>query len=102
MAKTAKFPIEVVVGPEVITGSSRMKAGTAQKLILNMITTTAMIQLGRVKGNKMVDMQLSNHKLVNRGTRMLMNELNISEQQAKRLLEEHQSVRAAITSFKSL
>ena len=102
LAKTAKFPIEVVVGPEVVTGSSRMKAGTAQKLILNMITTTAMIQLGRVKGNKMVDMQLSNHKLVNRGTRMLMNELNISEQQAKRLLEEHQSVRAAITAFNAL
>jgi N-acetylmuramic acid 6-phosphate etherase len=102
LAKTAKFPIEVVVGPEVITGSSRMKAGTAQKLILNMITTTAMIQLGRVKGNKMVDMQLSNHKLVSRGTRMLMNELNISEQQAKRLLEEHQSVRAAITAFNAL
>jgi len=102
LAKTAQFPIEVVVGPEVVTGSSRMKAGTAQKLILNMITTTAMIQLGRVKGNKMVDMQLSNHKLVDRGVRMLMNELNISEQEAKRLLEEHQSVRAAITAFKSL
>ena len=102
LAKTAQFPIEVVVGPEVVTGSSRMKAGTAQKLILNMITTTAMIQLGRVKGNKMVDMQLSNHKLVDRGVRMLMNELKISEQEAKRLLEEHQSVRAAITAFKSL
>ena len=79
-----------------------MKAGTAQKLILNMITTATMIQLGHVKGNKMVDMQLSNHKLVNRGTRMLMNELNIAEHEAKRLLEEHQSVRAAITAFKSL
>ena len=102
LAKIAQFPIEVVVGPEVVTGSSRMKAGTAQKLILNMITTTTMIQLGRIKGNKMVDMQLSNHKLVDRGVRMLMNELNISEQQAKGLLEEHQSVRAAITAFKSL
>jgi N-acetylmuramic acid 6-phosphate etherase len=102
LAKTAQFPIEVVVGPEVVTGSSRMKAGTAQKLILNMITTTTMIQLGRIKGNKMVDMQLSNHKLVDRGVRMLMNELNISEQEAKMLLEEHQSVRAAITAFKSL
>ena len=102
LAKTAQFPIEVVVGPEVVTGSSRMKAGTAQKLILNMITTTTMIQLGRIKGNKMVDMQLSNHKLVDRGVRMLMNELNISEQQAKGLLEHHQSVRAAITAFKSL
>jgi len=102
LAKTAQFPIEVVVGPEVVTGSSRMKGGTAQKLILNMITTTTMIQLGRIKGNKMVDMQLSNHKLVDRGVRMLMNELNISEQEAKRLLEHHQSVRAAITAFKSL
>ena len=102
LAKIAQFPIEVVVGPEVVTGSSRMKAGTAQKLILNMITTTTMIQLGRIKGNKMVDMQLSNHKLVDRGVRMLMNELNISKQEAKRLLEHHQSVRAAITAFKSL
>ncbi len=102
LAKAAQFPIEVVVGPEVVTGSSRMKAGTAQKLILNMITTTTMIQLGRIKGNKMVDMQLSNHKLVDRGVRMLMNELNISEQEAKTLLEEHQNVRAAITAFKSL
>ena len=99
LAKTAQFPIEVVVGPEVVTGSSRMKAGTAQKLILNMITTTTMIQLGRIKGNKMVDMQLSNHKLVDRGVRMLMNEINISEQHAKGLLEEHQSVRAAITAL---
>ena len=102
LAKTAQFPIEVVVGPEVVTGSSRMKAGTAQKLILNMITTTAMIQLGRVKGNKMVDMQLSNHKLVDRGTRMLMNELNISKQEANRLLEQHQNVRDAITAYNAL
>ena len=102
LAKTAQFPIEVVVGPEVVTGSSRMKAGTAQKLILNMITTTAMIQLGRIKGNKMVDMQLSNHKLVDRGTRMLMNELNISKQEANRLLEQHQNVRDAITAYNAL
>lgn len=102
LAKTAQFPIEVVVGPEVVTGSSRMKAGTAQKLILNMTTTTAMIQLGRVKGNKMVDMQLSNHKLVDRGTRMLMNELNISKQEANRLLEQHQNVRDAITAYNAL
>jgi N-acetylmuramic acid 6-phosphate etherase len=78
LAITAKFPIEVVVGPEFVTGSSRMKAGTAQKLVLNMISTATMIQLGRVKGNKMVDMQLSNHKLVERGIIMLMNELSIS------------------------
>lgn len=101
LAKTALFPVEVVVGPEVVTGSSRMKAGTAQKLILNMITTTAMIQLGRVKGNKMVDMQLSNHKLVDRGVQMLINELNISEHEAKHLLDKHQNVRAAINAFRS-
>ena len=101
LTQVADLPIEVVVGPEVVTGSSRMKAGTAQKLILNMITTTAMIQLGRVKGNKMVDMQLSNHKLVNRGTQMLMNELQISETEAKTLLDTHQNVRAAIHAFKN-
>ena len=99
LGKTAKFPVEVVVGPEVITGSSRMKAGTAQKLVLNMISTTAMIQLGKIKGNKMVDMQLSNHKLVSRGTRMVMNELNISEEKAAKLLEKHGSVRAAVNAF---
>src|SRR5690606_11254219 len=74
LAVTAKFPIVVTVGPEFVTGSSRMKAGTAQKLVLNMVSTTAMIQLGRVKGNKMVDMQLSNNKLVDRGVRMIMEE----------------------------
>src|SRR5690606_29629182 len=74
VAENAKFPVEVVVGPEFVTGSTRMKAGTAQKLVLNMITTTAMIQLGRVKGNKMVDMQLSNNKLVARGVRFVMEE----------------------------
>jgi N-acetylmuramic acid 6-phosphate etherase len=102
LGKTAQYPVEVVVGPEVVTGSSRMKAGTAQKLILNMITTTAMIQLGRVKGNKMVDMQLSNHKLVDRGTRMLMNELDIFESEAKHLLDKYQNVRAAINAFRSI
>ncbi len=100
LSKTAKFPIEVVVGPEFVTGSSRMKAGTAQKLVLNMISTTAMIQLGRVKGNKMVDMQLSNNKLVERGIKMLMKELNLSEKEAKALLEEHKSVRKVITNYK--
>ncbi|GAB4158613.1 MAG: N-acetylmuramic acid 6-phosphate etherase [Winogradskyella sp.] len=92
----AKYPIEVVVGPEFLTGSSRMKAGTAQKLVLNMITTTAMIQLGRVKGNKMIDMQLSNSKLVDRGVKMIMTELNITEEEASQLLEIHKSVRKSI------
>ncbi|WP_031428869.1 N-acetylmuramic acid 6-phosphate etherase [Flavimarina sp. Hel_I_48] len=96
VAQTAKYPIEVVVGPEFVTGSSRMKAGTAQKLVLNMISTTAMIQLGKVKGNKMVDMQLSNTKLVDRGERMLMKELNIPQSEAKTLLEKHKNVRNAL------
>ncbi|WP_417357091.1 N-acetylmuramic acid 6-phosphate etherase [Flavobacterium sp.] len=99
LAKTAKYPIEVVVGPEFVTGSSRMKAGTAQKLVLNMISTAVMIQLGRVKGNKMVDMQLSNHKLVDRGVRMIMDELNVSREEAAKLLQEHQNVRKAIESY---
>lgn len=100
LAKTAQLPVVVIVGPEFVTGSSRMKAGTAQKLVLNMLSTTAMIQLGRVKGNKMVDMQLSNNKLVDRGTRMLMNELNISREVANKLLLEHGSVRSAIKNYK--
>lgn len=99
LAKTAQYPIEVVVGPEFVTGSSRMKAGTAQKLVLNMISTAVMIQLGRIKGNKMVDMQLSNHKLVDRGVRMIMDELNISREEAEKLLQEHQNVRKAIESY---
>ena len=101
ITKVSDHPIEVVVGPEVVTGSSRMKAGTAQKLILNMITTTAMIQLGHVKGNKMVDMQLSNDKLVIRGTKILMNELQIGAGKAKALLIKHQSVRAAINAYEN-
>ncbi len=99
LSQVAQFPIEVVVGPEFVTGSSRMKAGTAQKLVLNMITTTSMIQLGHVKGNKMVDMQLSNNKLVDRGTRMIMNELNISKQEAQELLTQYGSVRLAIKNY---
>ena len=87
------YPIEVVVGPEYITGSSRMKAGTAQKLILNTISTTLMIKLGRVKGNKMVDMQLSNNKLVERGTKMIMKELDLDCEQAALLLKQYGSVR---------
>ncbi|WP_299117976.1 N-acetylmuramic acid 6-phosphate etherase [uncultured Winogradskyella sp.] len=97
----ANYPIEVIVGPEFITGSSRMKAGTAQKLVLNMITTATMIQLGKVKGNKMVDMQLSNHKLVNRGTQMLVKELNISEFKAKELLDKYGNVREVIKHLKN-
>ena len=99
LAITAQLPIEVVVGPEFVTGSSRMKAGTAQKLILNMITTSTMIQLGKVKGNKMIDMQLSNHKLVDRGTKMVMQSLNISEEEARILLDKHQNVRQAIRVY---
>jgi N-acetylmuramic acid 6-phosphate etherase len=101
LAQTAKFPIEVVVGPEFVTGSSRMKAGTAQKLVLNMISTATMIQLGRVKGNKMVDMQLSNHKLVDRGTRMIMEELSLNYDEAKELLIKFGNVRNAITNYKT-
>lgn len=101
LALTAKFPIEVVVGPEFVTGSSRMKAGTAQKLILNMISTAAMIRLGRVKGNKMVDMQLSNNKLVDRGIRMVMDALSISEGEARELLDTHGSVRRAVNAYKN-
>jgi len=92
LAQNVDIPIEPIVGPEFVTGSTRMKSGTAQKLVLNMITTTLMIQLGRVKGNKMVNMQLTNEKLVMRGTQMIMNELGYSESRAKRLLLLHGSV----------
>jgi N-acetylmuramic acid 6-phosphate etherase len=98
ISKEADFAIEAVVGPEFVTGSTRMKSGTAQKLILNMLSTSVMIKLGRVKGNKMVDMQLSNHKLVDRGVKMVMQELNISESEAEQLLKEHGSVRKAVES----
>ncbi|TXG35078.1 N-acetylmuramic acid 6-phosphate etherase [Seonamhaeicola maritimus] len=99
LSRAAQFPIEVIVGPEFVTGSSRMKAGTAQKLVLNMITTSTMIQLGHIKGNKMVDMQLSNNKLVDRGTKMIMNELNIVEKEAQELLAKYGSVRLAIKNY---
>jgi len=99
LALTAQYPIVCVVGPEFITGSSRMKAGTAQKLILNMISTTVMISLGKIKGNKMVDMQLSNHKLVQRGTKMIMEALNIDELLANKLLLKHGSVRNAVENY---
>ena len=98
LAITAKYPIVVKVGPEFVTGSSRMKAGTAQKLVLNMISTTTMIKLGKVKGNKMVDMKLSNDKLVNRGIKMISSELNVSELEAHKLLLKFKNVRVAINS----
>ena len=101
LSKTANFPIDVVVGPEFVTGSSRMKAGTAQKLVLNMISTSTMIQLGKVKGNKMVDMQLSNHKLVARAENMIIRELGIDKTLAETLLQEHGSVRKAIDAYRS-
>jgi N-acetylmuramic acid 6-phosphate etherase len=100
VAAVAQYPVEVVTGPEFVTGSTRMKAGTAQKLVLNMLSTSVMIQLGRVKGNKMVDMQLSNNKLIDRGTRMIMTETGIDKAQAEQLLRTHGSVRKAVESLK--
>jgi len=100
VATFADFPVEVVVGPEFVTGSTRMKAGTAQKLVLNMITTSVMVKLGKVKGNKMVDMQLSNNKLIERGQKMIINALGVDTSTAKELLEKHGSVRKAIDAFK--
>ena len=100
LQKIAKHVIVPIVGPEFVTGSTRMKSGTAQKLVLNMISTTIMIGLGRVKGNRMVDMQLSNNKLVDRGEKMLVETLNISIKEAKILLKKHGSVRKAIDNFK--
>lgn len=99
LEEVSDHPLVAVVGPEVVTGSTRMKAGTAQKLILNMISTATMVQIGRVKGNKMVDMQLSNNKLVHRGVRMIQEEINVDEQLAKQLLETHGSVRKAVESY---
>lgn len=100
VASFADFPVEAVVGPEFVTGSTRMKSGTAQKLILNMLSTSVMIKLGHIKGNKMVDMQLSNHKLIGRGTRMIMEELAVTEKKAEKLLLEHGSVRKAIEAVR--
>jgi N-acetylmuramic acid 6-phosphate etherase len=97
ISNAADFPVEVVVGPEFVTGSTRMKSGTAQKLVLNMISTTVMIQLGRVEDNKMVNMQLSNIKLVDRGVKMVMDQLKIKEYEtAKDLLLKHGSVKKAV------
>lgn len=99
LSLTAQFPIEVIVGPEFVTGSSRMKAGTAQKLVLNMISTATMIQLGKVKGNKMVDMQLSNSKLVDRGVKMIMSEIPVSYEEGSQLLSQMGSVRKAVDFY---
>jgi N-acetylmuramic acid 6-phosphate etherase len=98
LAEAAEHPMEIITGPEYVTGSTRMKAGTAQKLALNMISTSLMILLGRVKGNRMVDMQLSNNKLVDRGTRMVMETLGVDYQKANDLLLKHGSVRGAINN----
>lgn len=92
----ADHRLEIVVGPEFVTGSTRMKAGTAQKLVLNMISTATMVRLGRVKGNKMVDMQLTNNKLIDRGTRMIMDELKVTQPAAKKLLKKYGSVRKVV------
>ena len=99
LAAAVEYPIEVIVGPEFVTGSTRMKAGTAQKLVLNMISTAVMVRLGRVKGNRMVDMQLSNNKLVKRGIQMIIAELNVSYEEARELLDKYGSVRNAISNY---
>ncbi|MDR1372900.1 MAG: N-acetylmuramic acid 6-phosphate etherase [Dysgonamonadaceae bacterium] len=96
LSQVSEYPIEIITGAEFLTGSTRMKAGTAQKLALNMISTTLMIQLGRVKGNKMINMQMTNNKLIARGTRMLMEELNISEEDARKRLLTAGSVKTAM------
>jgi len=98
VAAAAEFPVEIVVGPEFVTGSTRMKSGTAQKLALNMISTAVMIQLGRVQGNKMVDMQMTNYKLVDRAIRMVRDEIGVSVEEARVLLEKHGSVRLAVAA----
>jgi N-acetylmuramic acid 6-phosphate etherase len=100
LVEATEIPIVVVVGPEFVTGSTRLKAGTAQKMVLNMITTTVMIKLGRVKGNKMINMQLTNRKLVERGIRMIVEELNIQREAARILLMQHGSVKKALEFYK--
>lgn len=100
IAEAAQCPIEAIVGPEFVTGSTRLKAGTAQKLILNMITTTLMVKMGRIKGNKMVNMQLTNNKLIERGIRMIVDELKISNQEARNLLLSKGSVKKALEWFR--
>ena len=100
LSKNSDYPIEIIVGPEFLTGSSRMKAGTVQKLILNMISTTVMIKLGHVKGNKMIDMQLNNNKLHNRGIKILMKELNVDKKKAEKLIDKYKSIRKSISNYK--
>ena len=100
VSEAADIPIEMIVGPEYVTGSSRMKSGTGQKMICNMITTATMIKMGRVKGNKMVNMQLSNAKLVDRGTRMIVEELGLPYEEARRLLRMHGSVKKAVDDYR--
>lgn len=100
VAHAAEIPVEAVVGPEFLTGSTRMKAGTAQKMILNIITTSLMIKLGKVKGNRMINMQLTNSKLVRRGTRMIMEDLSMDAEKARELLLKHGSVRLAIEAWR--
>lgn len=101
LSQTVQYPIEVVVGPEFVTGSSRMKAGTAQKLVLNMLSTSTMIKLGKVKGNSMIEMQMTNAKLVERGIQMIMKEIKVSREAATTLLHEFKNVRAAVEHFKT-
>lgn len=100
LVKLAQHSMVAEVGPEFVTGSTRMKSGTAQKLILNMISTSLMIKLGRVEGNKMVDMQLSNHKLVERGVHMIQSQIDIDFETAKLILLQHGSVRKAVEAFR--
>ena len=102
VAAEAKYPVEVIVGPEFVTGSTRMKSGTAQKLVLNMISTSVMIRLGRVKGNKMFDMQLTNDKLVGRAVDMIMESTHSDMETAKQLLEKYGSVRKAVENFQAI
>lgn len=99
LSHAVDIPIEMIVGPEFVTGSSRMKSGTGQKMILNMISTSVMIKLGRVKGNRMVNMQLSNQKLVDRGMRMIMEELQLDEKKAKQLLQKYGSVKKVLDIY---
>jgi N-acetylmuramic acid 6-phosphate etherase len=101
LANNADVAVEVLTGPEFVTGSTRMKAGTAQKLVLNMITTSTMIRLGRVKGNKMVNMQLTNQKLIKRGTKMISDELGLDPGTSKKLLLLHGSVKKALDAFRN-
>lgn len=99
ISKHSKYPVEVVVGPEIITGSTRMKAGTAQKMVLNMVTSAVMVKLGRVEGSKMVNMQLSNHKLIDRGTRMVIEKTGLAYEQARELLLAQGSVKKALEYY---